>query len=115
MDKMIAPCGLDCIECPAYVATQENDIDALQKMAAEASAQFGMDLATDDVKCDGCMSDGRKIGYCDECGIRACVINRDIPNCAHCPEYGCSVMTAFTEKSEGARTGLEAIRAELGK
>ena len=99
MDKMIAPCGLDCIECPAYVATQENDTGALQKMAAEASAQFGVELTTDDVKCDGCMSDGRKIGYCDECEIRACVIDRDLPNCAHCPDYGCTVMTAFTEKS----------------
>ena len=30
---MIATCGLTCTECPAYIATQPNDAEALAKVA----------------------------------------------------------------------------------
>ncbi|MBN1875577.1 MAG: DUF3795 domain-containing protein, partial [Anaerolineae bacterium] len=35
MDKIIAYCGLNCAECPAYLATQANDMEALEHVAEE--------------------------------------------------------------------------------
>jgi len=32
-ETMIAKCGLVCNECDAYIATQNNDLAALQKMS----------------------------------------------------------------------------------
>ena len=43
-DKMIAKCGLICTECEAYIATKNNDIDALTIMSQKASEQFDMTL-----------------------------------------------------------------------
>ena len=34
MDKLIAPCGIDCSKCGAYIAKKNND-DALRKSTAE--------------------------------------------------------------------------------
>ena len=35
MDKIIAYCGLVCSDCSAYVATQANDQEALERVAAQ--------------------------------------------------------------------------------
>ena len=35
MSKIIAYCGLACDECPAYIATQAEDMAALEKVAAQ--------------------------------------------------------------------------------
>jgi hypothetical protein len=40
MDKMIAYCGLVCTDCPAYVATQANDRDALERVAAQWREEY---------------------------------------------------------------------------
>ena len=46
MEKMIAYCGLVCTDCEAYIATQANDLAALEKMAARAREESGMPDAT---------------------------------------------------------------------
>lgn len=48
MDKMIAYCGLVCTNCPAYVATQADDRDALEKVAAQWREQFNSPEITND-------------------------------------------------------------------
>jgi len=96
MSKMIAPCGIRCDECPAYIATQANDKEALTKMAADAAKQFGVEVSIEQVYCDGCLAKSdRKCGYCSECEIRACVLERNIANCAECNEYACDKLNEF--------------------
>ena len=73
-DKMIAYCGLVCSECEAYQATQANDMPALEALAVRWSAEFNGDLKAADCLCDGCLGEGRQIGHCAECGIRACAL-----------------------------------------
>lgn len=112
-EEMIAYCGLTCTDCKAYIATQKNDVEALRKMAEEASKSFGMTLMAEDAMCDGCLGNGRKIGYCNTCEVRACAMDAGILNCAHCDDYGCEVITAFLAHSEEAKTTLETIRRAL--
>ena len=33
--QLLAYCGIDCSACPAYIATQANDIDRLTALAQE--------------------------------------------------------------------------------
>lgn len=40
MEPVIAYCGLTCTDCPAYMATQANDKNALEKVAAERREIF---------------------------------------------------------------------------
>jgi hypothetical protein len=56
---------------------------------------------------------GRKIGYCSQCKVRQCAIERDVKNCAHCPDYGCGIIGEFFEIAPVAKTSLDAIHASL--
>jgi predicted nucleic acid binding AN1-type Zn finger protein len=113
MDKMIAYCGLDCIQCPAYVATQADDREALEKTAAMWREQFNSPYITaDSIICDGCMQDGRLSGYCTICEIRACALERGMETCALCAEYeGCGKLAAFHEHAPEAQATLDGLRA----
>ena len=115
MDRMIAFCGIVCSECPAFLATQEDD-DAKRKKVAEAwSKQFNMPVKPEDVNCDGCMAEGKRlVGYCHICQIRKCGQQKGVENCAHCDEYACDKLTKFfATMAPEAKTTLEEIRKSL--
>jgi hypothetical protein len=111
MDKMIAYCGIVCTECPAFIATQEND-DAKRKEVADMwSKQYKMAVKPEDINCDGCNSDSQRIlGYCSVCEIRKCGQGKGVENCAHCDEYACEKLTKFIAMVPHARETLEEIR-----
>jgi hypothetical protein len=113
---MIAYCGLVCSECEAFLATQANDLVALERLAARARDEYGMAGATlESTMCDGCLSSSHRLcGYCHECQVRACAMERAVPNCAHCPDFACDTLVAFWEMAGEARSTLDAIRAGLG-
>jgi hypothetical protein len=115
MDKIIAYCGLVCTDCDAYIATQANDLAALEQMVARAREQFkNPDLTIESATCDGCLgSGGRKCGYCFECQVRACGMERGVVNCAYCDDYGCEKLEGFFAMAPHARTSLDGIRASL--
>ncbi|NIW44115.1 MAG: DUF3795 domain-containing protein [candidate division Zixibacteria bacterium] len=111
--EMIAMCGLNCMECEAYIATQANDIDTLTKLSNDANQQSGMHLNWQDSLCDGCIGEGRQIGYCSQCKVRNCATEHQVENCAYCPEYGCTTITEFFEMAPKAKSNLDAIYAAL--
>ncbi len=114
MEKIIAYCGLVCTDCEAYIATQENDPDTLEQMAARMREQFNMpDISVEAILCDGCLGDGRKGGYCSQCKVRLCGVERGVVNCAHCAEYVCEELTSFFGRAPHAQTMLDEIRASL--
>lgn len=114
MEGMIAYCGLDCAVCPAYIATQANDLAAQEQLLAKWRVEFNspeMDMSA--VICDRCNSTGRHGGYCAFCELRACAIERGLANCAPCADYGCAKMQTITGVNEQALNTLEAIRKAL--
>ncbi len=107
-------CGLECTECPACIATQAGDMQALEKLASDWSSQFGMQIAAENVMCDGCKSDtGRLSGYCTMCEVRSCAVDRAVVTCAHCDDYGCEKLLACPAYEGKGKELLEKIRAEL--
>jgi hypothetical protein len=115
MDNMIAYCGLVCTDCEAYIATQADDLAALERMAAKAREQFNAPhITVESAMCDGCLGDeGHKGGYCFECQVRACAMGRGMINCAHCDDYACETLEAFFGMAPHARTTLDGIRSAL--
>ena len=111
MDKMIAYCGIVCTECPAFEATQKDD-DAKRKKVAEAwSKQYKMPIKPEDINCDGCKSQGKRIiNHCYVCEIRKCGKQKQVENCAYCEEYACEKLTKFFAMAPHAKTSLEKIR-----
>jgi hypothetical protein len=112
-ERMIAYCGIVCSECDAYNATQKNDMEALAQVAAQWSAQWNVSLKAEDCICDGCTTEGRKIGHCAECEIRACAVERGVANCAHCNDYGCEKLVGFFQFAPDAKATLDEIRLSL--
>jgi hypothetical protein len=111
MDRMIAYCGIVCSECPAFIATQQND-DAKRKQVAEMwSRQYKMAVKSEDINCDGCTSGSRRLlNYCSICEIRKCGQDKGVKNCAYCDEYSCDKLTRFHTMAPQAKASLEKIK-----
>jgi len=114
MEMIVAPCGLDCAQCPAYLATQAGDMEALGKLANEWSQGCEFTFKAEEVACDGCLAESECLfSWCLQCPIRGCVIGRSIPNCAYCDDYICDELAQCFERSPQAKANLEEIRAQL--
>ncbi|MEA2104275.1 MAG: DUF3795 domain-containing protein [Candidatus Cloacimonadota bacterium] len=111
MSKMIAYCGIVCTECPAYIATKNNDEDLRKKTATEWSKTYGAEIKPENIYCDGCLQDeGHLIGHCAECEIRACGKEKKVENCAYCDDFACEKLEKFFEFVPTAKKVLENIR-----
>jgi hypothetical protein len=81
---IIGRCGYRCDLC----AARSDDRELRQKMVDGWRKYWGHERYTaDNVRCDGCLVDGRLADT--NCGVRPCVIEKGIPNCAHCDECPC--------------------------
>jgi len=111
-EPMVAVCGLTCSNCLAFIATQAGDDEALVKVAARWSEEYGGQLSAEDCSCNGCLSPaGPWMSHCSECKIRACGVEKAADNCALCSAYACDKLTEFLEFVPEAKQTLEAIRA----
>lgn len=114
MNNFIAACGLDCSQCEAYKVTQANDVDAMEKLVAQWRVEYNApDMTIQSVICDGCMVGERHGGYCGECGVRKCAVERGLANCAYCADYACDTLKGFWEMAPQAKVNLEALHAQL--
>ena len=111
MVRMISYCGLICTECPAYLATVNDDDAERERVAEMWSKEFGGDFKVSDINCDGCLSRGTRVfSHCNECEIRKCGMERGVENCAHCGDYACEKLSGFLSNVPMAKETLEKER-----
>ncbi|MBN1253928.1 MAG: DUF3795 domain-containing protein [Deltaproteobacteria bacterium] len=109
---MIACCGLDCLQCGAYQATQADDDEKRALVAKEWSERYGVDVKPEQINCDGCLSDGKKFYYCsDLCEIRACCVQKELAHCAVCDMYACDKLEGFFQLAPEARKALDKLHS----
>ncbi len=114
MDNLMAYCGLNCSQCPTFLATQQDDRKAKETVAALWSKQFAMKLTAQDISCDGCKSgSGRVFGHCKNCRIKSCCSQKQLDTCAECAEYACEHLSAFFAFAPHAKESLEKRRKTL--
>jgi len=112
MEKIIAYCGINCSECPAYLATQKDDYSEIKKVAKEWSSE-SMSFKPEEIYCDGCNNDDRIFSWCNECPIRSCCREREFENCAYCEDYFCDNLKNTFDKTPSAKERLDEIRKHL--
>ena len=112
MNSLIACCGIKCIECEAFIATQKDDVEELNKIAQKWSNEE-MKFNGKEIACDGCKSNGKLFGWSKVCDIRICCDGKEIENCAYCEEYPCEILNKSHERSPMAKQNLEVIRENL--
>ena len=114
MEKMIAFCGLTCTECPAFLATQNDDDTERKKTAEMWSEQYGRPVKPEDINCDGCLTNtGRLFAHCNVCEIRKCGQEKGIDDCAYCDEYVCEKLDNFFQMVPHCKSVLDEIRSKL--
>jgi hypothetical protein len=92
--EIVAYCGLLCNECPAYIATQADDLEMRIKTAKGWSTKEHK-VDADDIICDGCPAGGRLNVFCSECEVRRCAVEKGVENCARCGDYACDRLTGL--------------------
>ena len=107
---MIAYCGLDCSQCGAFQATQDDDDQKRAETAKLWSQLYQADIKANQINCTGCKSDGVKFYHCNVCDIRQCCSSRGIDNCAACQDYICDKLTQFVKMAPEAGVALEKLR-----
>ena len=108
---MIAFCGLDCAECPAFIATQKNDNNERKKVAELWNKEYKTNLKSEDVNCAGCITESGPIfNYCNVCEIRKCGKARRVQNCAYCNDYSCELLNKFLAQVPKAKANLKEVR-----
>jgi len=112
MGKILSYCGINCVECPAYLATQKNDDEEIKKIANEWSSD-AMKFTPEEIYCDGCCKEGRHFSWVPNCDIRICCIEKKLENCAYCEGYICDILKNSLDKSPSAKQNLEEIRQKL--
>ena len=86
MTPLTAACGINCAECPAHIATKNNDHALREKTAAEWTIAHHFNFTADMIHCTGCKSDGAQIGYCSMCPLRKCAAEKGVAECRACGE-----------------------------
>ena len=112
MNNLIATCGINCAECEARIATQNND-DELRKTVAEKwRVEYGnQDITAEMIHCTGCNVEGAKIGHCAECEMRTCAHGKGFITCVECEQFEtCETITGFHAFVPKAKENLLAIR-----
>ncbi len=108
---IIAPCGIDCRNCDAYIATQDQDPDLKQKLADEYKTQMGKEISFTELDCDGCINQGRHISFCDICQIRVCAFGKGYVTCAECSEFPCAIGSFIWTENSVSKANLDALRS----
>jgi hypothetical protein len=85
--KLAAVCGLYCVACNIYIATNE-DPARLKALAARYQ------LSEEEVRCYGCRS-AKRGPYCQTCKMFSCAVEQGIDFCVECKEYPCDDLKQF--------------------
>lgn len=94
MKGKISFCGYRCELCPAYKDNIANE-EERQKVSDGWFKYYGFQIPAEEIYCDGCLADDstnpRRID--PDCEVRACALERDLPNCAHCDDFMCEKLS----------------------
>lgn len=114
MQEILAFCGLTCTECPAYLATQNDNDEERRGVAETWSQQYNSDINPEDINCDGCHPGHTQyFHHCSECDIPARGVAREVENCAYCDDYFCDGLERFLGLVPAAQTRLDSIPSAL--
>lgn len=93
-ERLTAPCGIDCFNCPAYLA---KDNERLKAAMAKT-----MNVDPDRVICRGCRDEGGTvscIGMTEPCNVWKCISNKEISFCSDCADFPCDHLHPYADKA----------------
>jgi hypothetical protein len=124
---LIAPCGLSCAHCPAYLVKDnpqlKEQLIAMLSKSNPAMAENLTKLGIDDVHCEGCrLKNSRRknspdianlsdlpdsVADIEPCATYACSIERGVDFCYECSDFPCVKLQPCADKADFAPHNLK--------
>lgn len=92
--KTKAFCGIDCVTCAVYKASQSGDTAEKERVAKDWSVLTEQDLKPSNISCEGCKSDNL-FRFCGDCGFRKCNSEKGLTRCKDCTDFPCKTHSDF--------------------
>ncbi|HMK66752.1 MAG TPA: DUF3795 domain-containing protein [Thermodesulfobacteriota bacterium] len=92
--QLTAPCGLDCFNCPMYLA---QDNPGLRRKIAQ-----NMGLPEEKASCRGCRSHNGTIpflGMTVPCQVYQCISRKKIDLCSECSDFPCDHLHPYADRA----------------
>jgi hypothetical protein len=93
---MTGPCGMDCFNCPGYLANEDPEIRAM------VSEKTGLPL--ENAACDGCRAENGKCAFLKaremECHIYPCAEKRGVQLCCDCSDFPCDLLHPYADQAD---------------
>jgi hypothetical protein len=92
--QMTAPCGLDCFNCPMYLA---NENEKLRNIISER-----LNISLEKAVCKGCRNEKGTIAFVNmskPCSIYTCNEKRGSSFCCDCSEFPCDRLHPYADKA----------------
>jgi hypothetical protein len=84
--EILSRCGFRCDLCPAYNPNIKS-FDDKKKVSEKWQQYFGFYLEPEKIGCDGCIENSITLDV--NCPVRPCLNERQLNNCAYCPDFDC--------------------------
>jgi hypothetical protein len=92
-EEMTAPCGMDCFNCIAYLANEN------QQMRAMISEKLGLDL--EKAVCKGCRNEKGKCAILPmECNVYPCAEEVGVKFCCDCSDFPCDFFHPYADQAD---------------
>ena len=91
---MTSPCGLDCFNCPMYLANKD---EKLRKKISERTGIF-----YEKVICKGCRNENGTIPFLnmtEPCNVYKCIEKKSFKFCCDCPDFPCDYLHPYADKA----------------
>jgi len=92
--QMTAPCGLDCFNCPLYLAREDGGL--------RTKISQNMGIPAEQASCQGCRNEKGTIPFLnmtEPCSIYKCTAEKGIDFCCDCSDFPCDHLHPYADKA----------------
>lgn len=93
-NQMTAPCGLDCFNCPLYLANENEKL--------RAAIAKNLDVPLEDAVCGGCRNENGTIAFLkmtEPCNVYKCIEQKNIRFCCDCSDFPCDHLHPYADEA----------------
>ncbi len=92
--RMTSPCGLDCFNCPLYLANEDSNL------RAALSEKLG--IPAEKARCAGCRNAEGTISFLGDtrpCNVFCCAARKGITFCYECADFPCDHLHPYADQA----------------
>ena len=93
-NQMTAPCGIDCFNCPVYLANENEEL--------KAAIAKHLSVPLERAVCKGCRDENGTIaflGMTEPCNVYKCIEQKNIRFCCDCSDFPCDHLHPYADEA----------------